>query len=72
MIPAAALLLAEATHAPHAEIIIGGSDELSHNLGKDIHLLTQRGQLELFFHSAMPFNTEGNFKLHVLGAPNAP
>ncbi len=72
MIPAAALLLAEATHAPHAEIIILGSDELSHNLGKDIHFLTQRGQLELFFHSALQFDAEGNFNLHVIGDPNAP
>ena len=31
MIPAAALLLAEATHAPHAEIIILGSEQLSGN-----------------------------------------
>lgn len=72
MIPAAALLLAEATHAPHAEIIILGSDELSHNLGKDIHFLTQRGQLELFFHSALQFDADGNFNLHVIGDPNAP
>lgn len=72
MIPAAALLLAEATHAPHAEIIILGSEQLSGNLGKDVHFLTQRGQLELFFHSAVQFDAEGNFNLHVLGDANAP
>jgi glutaconate CoA-transferase subunit B len=72
MIPAAALLLAEALHAPHAEIIILGSEQLSQNLGKDVHFLTQRGELDLFFHSAVQFDAEGNFNLHALGDPDAP
>ena len=72
MIPAASMLLAEATTAPHIETIILGSDELSGNLGKDIHFLTQRGKLDLFYHSAVQFDAEGNFNLHVLGDPNAP
>ena len=72
MIPAAALLLAEALHAPHAEIIILGSEQLSQNLGKDVHFLTQRGELDLFFHSAVQFDAEGNFNLHAIGDPNAP
>ncbi len=72
MIPAAALLLAEATHAPNAEIIILGSEQLDRNLGKDIHFLSQRGKLDLFFHSAIQFDAEGNFNLHVVGDPNAP
>ena len=72
MIPAAAMLLAEATTAPHAEIIILGSEQLDRNLGKDIHFLSQRGKLDLFFHSAVQFDAEGNFNLHVIGDPNAP
>lgn len=72
MIPAAALLLAEATHAPNADIIILGSEQLDRNLGKDIHFLSQRGKLDLFFHSAIQFDAEGNFNLHVVGDPNAP
>jgi glutaconate CoA-transferase subunit B len=72
MIPAAALLLAEATHAPHAEVIVLGSEQLSHDLGKDIHFLSQRGKLDLFFHSAIQFDADGNFNLHVVGDPDAP
>jgi len=72
MIPAAAMLLAEATHAPQAEIIILGSEQLSRDLGKDIHFLSQRGGLDLFFHSAVQFDAEGNFNLHVIGDANAP
>ena len=71
-LPAAAMLLAEATHAPQAELIILGSEQLSRDLGKDIHFLTQRGKLDLFFHSAVQFDAEGNFNLHVIGDPNAP
>ena len=44
-LPAAAMLLAEATHAPHAEVIILGSEQLGRDLGKDIHFLAQRGKL---------------------------
>lgn len=72
MIPAASMLLAEATTAPHIETIILGSEQLSGNLGKDIHFLAQRGKLDLFYHSAVQFDAEGNFNLHVLGDPNAP
>jgi len=72
MIPAAAMLLAEATTAPNAEIIILGSEQLSRDLGKDIHFLSQRGKLDLFFHSAVQFDAEGNFNLHVIGDANAP
>lgn len=71
-LPAAAMLLAEATHAPHAEVIILGSEQLGRDLGKDIHFLAQRGKLDLFFHSAIQFDAEGNFNLHVIGDPNAP
>jgi len=72
MIPASAMLLAEATHAPNAEIIVLGSEQLSRDLGKDIHFLSQRGKLDLFFHSAIQFDAEGNFNLHVIGDPNRP
>ncbi len=70
--PAAAMLLAEATHAPNVEIIVLGSEELDRHLGKDIHFLAQRGKMDVFFHSAIQFDAEGNFNLHVVGDPNAP
>ncbi|HJM89308.1 MAG TPA: CoA-transferase [Dehalococcoidia bacterium] len=72
MIPAASMLLAEATSAPHIETIILGSDQLSGNLGKDIHFLAQRGKLDLFYHSAIQFDAAGDFNLHVIGDPDAP
>jgi len=71
-IPATALLLAEATHAPHAQIIILGSEEYGRNLGKDFHFVAQRGQLDLFFISGIQIDAEGNFNLHVIGDPDAP
>ncbi len=72
MIPAASMLLAEETHAPQIEVIILGSRDLDRNLGKDIHFLAQRGKLDLFYHSAVQFDAEGNFNLHVLGDPDSP
>jgi len=72
MIPASSMLLAEATHAPNIETIILGSEQLDGNLGKDIHFLSQRGKLDLFYHSAVQFDAAGNFNLHVLGDPDAP
>lgn len=71
-VPAAALLLAEAMHAPNIELLILGSRDFGRNMGRDIHFLTQRGEMDLFFHSAIQFDGDGNFNLHVVGDPDAP
>lgn len=72
MLPASAILLAEATHAQNIDIIIRGSEEYGQDIGRDMHFIAQRGQLDMFFLSAVQFDGEGNFNLHVLGDPNAP
>ena len=72
-ISAAGLLLAEATHAPHGEYIILGSPTYYPFVSeKDFHYLAQRGQLDLFFISAIEIDREANFNLHLIGDPNAP
>ncbi len=70
-IPAAGLLLAEATHAPHAQFIIRSSAYFD-QVGYDMHFLAQRGQLDLFFISGIQIDQEGNFNLHVIGDADAP
>ncbi|MEE9199082.1 MAG: CoA-transferase [Dehalococcoidia bacterium] len=72
-IPAAGLLLAEATHAPHGRIIILDSPAYYPFVSpKDFHYLAQRGQLDLFFISAIEIDREANFNLHLIGDPDAP
>ncbi|MBI2886184.1 MAG: CoA synthetase [Chloroflexi bacterium] len=70
-IPAAGLLLAEATHAPHVQFIIRSSREFD-QVGYDMHFLAQRGQMDLFFVSGIQIDAEGNFNLHVIGNADAP
>jgi len=72
MLPASAILLAEATHAPNIDIIIRGSEEYGQDIGRDMHFIAQRGKMDMFFLSAVQFDVEGNFNLHVLGDPDAP
>lgn len=72
MLPASAILLAEATHAPNIDIIIRGSEEYGQDIGRDMHFIAQRGQLDMFFLSGVQFDGEGNFNLHVIGDPDAP
>lgn len=77
-VPAAALLLAEQTHAPHATIIILGSEEYDpfrrkgYSGSTEFHFMAQRGDLELFFVSGVQIDREGNFNLHVIGDHEAP
>ena len=72
-IPATALLLGREMRAPNAEIIILGSrDYVPFVSGKDFHFLAQRGQLDLFFISAIEIDWHGNFNLHVIGDRDEP
>jgi glutaconate CoA-transferase subunit B len=68
-IPAAGCVLAEQLHAPHASLIILGSDEYyPFPAGSsELHFMAQRGELDLFFLSGMQIDRHGNFNLHVIG-----
>ena len=72
--PAAGLLLAEATHAPHATIIIRGSpseyDDWVNTT--DFHWQAARGKWDLFFVGGIEFDKYGNFNLTYIGDPDAP
>ena len=74
-IPAAGLLLAQATHAPNAELIILGSIFNPFRTSRQFHYLAQRGDMGLFFVSGVQIDRHGNYNLHQLGPdhdkPNA-
>lgn len=67
MIPAAGLLLAQAGHAPEAELIILGSSIMPFGTSRQFHYLAQRGDLGLFFVSGVQVDAQGNYNLHMLG-----
>lgn len=67
-IPAAALLLAQALHAPNAELIILNSVFNPFKTSRQFHFLAQRGELGLFFASGVQIDRHGNYNLHQLGA----
>jgi glutaconate CoA-transferase, subunit B len=66
-IPAAGLLLAQALHAPNAELIILGSIFNPFKTSRQFHFLAQRGELGLFFVSGVQIDRRGNYNLHQLG-----
>ncbi|HTE13519.1 MAG TPA: CoA-transferase [Burkholderiales bacterium] len=66
-IPAAGLLLAQAMHAPNAELIILGSIFNPFRTSRQFHYLAQRGELGLFFASGVQIDRHGNYNLHQLG-----
>jgi glutaconate CoA-transferase subunit B len=66
-IPAAGLLLAQALHAPNAELIILGSPFNPFRTSRQFHFLAQRGELGLFFVSGVQVDRHGNYNLHQLG-----
>ena len=67
-IPAAATLLARATHAPHATIRLPGSEQGEAFLGsKEFFDMAQRGRIDLFFHSGVQIDRHANLNLHVIG-----
>ena len=66
-IPAAGLLLAQALHAPNAELIILNSIFTPFRTSKQFHYLAQRGDLGLFFVSGVQIDRHGNYNLHQIG-----
>jgi len=66
-IPAAALLLAQALHAPNAELIILNSIFNPFKTSRQFHYLAQRGELGLFFVSGVQIDCHGNYNLHYIG-----
>ena len=66
-IPAAGLLLAQALHAPNAELIILNSSFTPFRTSKQFHYLAQRGELGLFFVSGVQIDRHGNYNLHQIG-----
>jgi glutaconate CoA-transferase subunit B len=66
-IPAAALLLAKALHAPNAELIILNTVFKPFATSRQFHFLAQRGELGLFFASGVQIDRHGNYNLHQLG-----
>ena len=66
-IPAAGLLLAQALHAPNAELIILNTVFTPFRTSKAFHFLAQRGELGLFFVSGVQIDRRGNYNLHQLG-----
>jgi len=72
-IPASGCLLAQATHAPNARIIILGSDDYyPFQGGKEFHDFAMRGNLDLFFLSGIQIDAEANINLHLLGEYERP
>lgn len=67
-IPAAALLLAQALHAPNAELIILNTVFRPFATSRQFHFLAQRGELGLFFVSGVQIDRHGNYNLHQLGS----
>ena len=68
MIPAAGLLLAQASHAPNAQLIILGSAVFNpFPTSRQFHYLCQRGELGLFFVSGVQIDASGNYNLHMIG-----
>ena len=68
-IPAAAVILAENTHAPNVDIIILGSQEYyPFDTGtSQFHFLAQRGKLDLFFMSGIQIDKNGKVNLTLIG-----
>ena len=67
-IPAAALLLAKALHAPNAELIILNTVFRPFGTSRQFHFLAQRGDLGLFFASGVQIDKAGNYNLHQIGS----
>lgn len=68
-IPASACLLAQATHAPAARLILLGSpDHFPFNGGmQEFYNFAMRGGLDVFFASGAQIDQHGNFNLSVIG-----
>lgn len=68
-IPAGACLLAKATHAPRARLILlGSSEHFPFNGGmQEFYNFAMRGKLDVFFGSGAQIDQHGSFNLNVIG-----
>jgi glutaconate CoA-transferase subunit B len=68
-IPASACLLARATHAPTARLILlGNPDDFPFNGGmQEFYNFGMRGKIDVFFGSGAQIDQHGNFNLSVIG-----
>jgi glutaconate CoA-transferase subunit B len=68
-IPASACLLARATHAPNARLILlGNADRFPFNGGmQEFYNFALRGKIDVFFGSGAQIDQHGNFNLNVIG-----
>jgi glutaconate CoA-transferase subunit B len=68
-IPASACLLARATHAPGARLIVlGNPDDFPFNGGmQEFYNFGMRGKIDVFFGSGAQIDQHGNFNLSVIG-----
>ncbi len=73
-IPASACLLATATHAPRARLILLGSPEhFPFNGGmQEFYNFAMRGRIDVFFGSGAQIDQSGAFNLCVIGDPARP
>lgn len=73
-IPAAGVLLAHATHAPRATVIILNHEEYwpFTNGSKEFYDFAQRGRIDLFFLSGGQIDQYGNLNLFTIGPPENP
>lgn len=70
-IPAAALWLAQETHAPSAQDLVLGND-WPFDSTKEFYDFVQRGELDVFFLSGAQIDRRGNINLHVIGDYDSP
>jgi len=72
-LPAAALWLAQATHAPQAEVFVAGSrDWPFEDEWQGFFDLAQAGRLDVFFLSGAQIDGQGNINLMAVGAYDKP
>lgn len=71
-IPAAAVWLAQQTHAPAAQDLILGDPDWPFESSKEFFDFIQRGALDVFFLSGAQIDRRGNINLHVIGDYEAP
>jgi glutaconate CoA-transferase, subunit B len=73
-VPAAGVLLAHATHAPNARVVIMNHPDYwpFRNGSKEFYDFAQRGKLDLFFLSGGQIDAQGNLNLIAVGDPAQP
>ncbi|GIQ62803.1 hypothetical protein PACILC2_13710 [Paenibacillus cisolokensis] len=72
-VPAAAALLAQASHAPRAEIcILGDERNWPYEEAQQLYDAVQRGEADVFFLSGAQIDAYGNVNLHAIGRYESP